>query len=221
MKGILKKISYFILFPFFKKYSNKKRKLTINGIQLNVYAGVFNPRLHYSTKFLLSWLVKQDIVGKHMLELGCGSGLLSIQAAKQKAIVTATDISEAACLCSKENILMNKVEINVYQSDLFMDIPWQQFDWILINPPYYPKNPVAENEYAWYCGEEFEYFEKLFFQMGKYMNNESKAIMVLSEDCNVDKIKSIALKNKFNWNLIVEKKIFFEVNYLFEMTLKE
>ena len=153
--------------------------------------------------------------------MGCGAGLLSIQAAKQKAIVTATDISQQACLCSKENILMNKVEINVYQSDLFMDIPWQQFDWILINPPYYPKNPVAENEYAWYCGEEFEYFEKLFFQMGKYMNTTSRAIMVLSEDCNVDRIKSIALKNKFNWNLVLEKKILFEENYLFEITVQE
>ena len=221
MKGILKKISYFILFPFFKKYSNKKRKLIINGIEVNVNAGVFNPRLHFSTKFLLSWLLKQNIVDKHVVELGCGAGLLSIQAAKQNAIVTATDISQQACLCIKENILLSKVDINVYKSDLFMDVPWQQFDLILINPPYYPKNPVAENQYAWYCGEQFEYFEKLFFQMGRYMSNDSKTIMVLSEDCNIDRIKSIALRNKFNWKLIVEKKIFFEENYLFEITLKE
>ncbi len=111
-----------------------------------------------------------------------------------------------------------KVKLEVIQSDLFTDISWQQFDLILINPPYYPKNPVAENEYAWFCGEDFDYFQKLFFQMKRFMKEESKAIMVLSEDCNVEVIESLALQNGFKWNMIEQKKIWFEKNYLFEIT---
>lgn len=220
-KKMLKRISYLLVVPISRLYLNSERKTIIENISMIIRPGVFHPSMFFSTKFLLQWLKKQSLNNVRVLELGAGSGLLSIYSAKQKAIVTATDISQQACLCIEENILLNKVNIKVYQSDLFMDIPWQQFDLILINPPYYPKNPVAENEYAWYCGEEFEYFEKLFFQIGRYMSNNSKTIMILSEDCNIDRIKSIALKNKFNWKLIVEKKIFFEENYLFEITLKE
>ena len=220
MKIILKKISFFILFPLFKIYSNKKRETTISGIHLKIYAGVFNPGLHFSTKFLLKWLQKQNIAGKHVLELGAGTGLLGIQAAKQKAVVTASDISGNACLNLNENTANNKVAIKIFQSDLFTDIPWQHFDLMLINPPYYPKNPVQENEYAWFCGQDFDYFQKLFFQMKPFMNYTSKAIMVLSEDCNIEVIKSLALQNKFKWQLMEQKKIWYEVNYLFEITLR-
>ena len=79
---------------------------------------------------------------------------------------------------------------------------------------------MQESEYAWFCGQDFDYFQKLFFQMKTFMNYTSKAIMVLSEDCNIEVIKSLALQNKFKWQLIEQKKIWYEVNYLFEITLR-
>jgi release factor glutamine methyltransferase len=218
-RKIFKKISYTLLLPISKWYASGERKTVVEGISIKVKSGVFHPALFFSTKYLLSWLKKQQLENLSVVELGAGSGLLSIYAAKQNAIVTASDISENACSNVKENAKKDNVKMEIIQSDLFTDIPWQQFDLILINPPYYPKNPVAENEYAWFCGEHFEYFEKLFFQIKRFMANESKAIMVLSEDCNIEVIESLAVKNNFKWQLIEQKKIWFEENYLFEITL--
>ena len=36
------------------------------------------------------------------------------------------------------------VNINLIESDLFKNIPKQQFDFIVINPPYYQKDPETE-----------------------------------------------------------------------------
>lgn len=210
-----------MLLPLSKWYAGSDRKTKVNGIQLIVSKGVFHPKLFFSTRFMFDWVRQNEMQQKQLLELGCGAGLLSIQAAKQGAIVTASDISETACLCCKQNAIMNSVSFKIYQSDLFTDIPLQQFDFILINPPYYPKNPTTESEYAWFCGLDFDYFQKLFFQMKRYLKADSKAIMVLSEDCNIEVIESLAVQNNFNWQMIVKKKMWIEENYLFQITVRE
>jgi release factor glutamine methyltransferase len=218
-RKVLKGISHNFFVPISKLYLNHERKVEIGSIKLVVKPGVFHPTFFFTTKFLLQWLQEQNMHNLKVLELGAGSGLLSIYAAKQGAIVTASDISENACGNVKENVGRNNVQVDVLQSDLFTDVPWAQFDLILINPPYYPKNPVAESEYAWYCGEDFDYFQKLFFQMKRFMKESSRAIMVLSEDCNIEIIKSLAVQHDFKWQMIEQKKNWFEEDYLFEIKL--
>lgn len=219
-KSLIKIISHCLFIPLANVYVAKRRTIKIKNIKLVVKPGVFHPTLYFSTKYLLAWLTKQLLKNRSLLELGAGSGLLSIYASKQNAIVTATDISENAYKNIQENAINNAVCLTTFKSDLFTNIPLQSFDLIVINPPYYPKSANKESEYAWYCGENFEYFHKLFFQMKQYMKKESNAIMVLSEDCNIEIIKSLALKNGYTWQLIEEKKIWWEMNYIFEIKLQ-
>jgi hypothetical protein len=42
------------------------------------------------------------------------------------------------------------------------------FDIIVINPPYYKKDPGSYSDYAWNCGSNGEYFKKLFTQLRGY-----------------------------------------------------
>ena len=111
---------------------------------------------------LLGFLNNQDIDKKKFLELGCGSGIISVMAAKKGSIVTASDINTKAI----ENVILNakknQVKISAIHSDLFNQLPKKAWDWIIINPPYYPANPVNEAEHAWYCGQEHQYFEAVF-----------------------------------------------------------
>ena len=51
---------------------------------------------------------------------------------------------------------------------MFDKIEKVNFDYIVINPPYFPKNPKSEKEFAWFCGSDFEYFKKLFSQLKDY-----------------------------------------------------
>ena len=217
-RKILKQVSYPLLLPISKWYAAKERTAMVDGIALTVQPGVFHPSLFFSTKFLLSWLKQQSLQNLTVLELGAGSGLLAIYAAKQKAVVTASDISTTAYDNIQMNCTKNDVSIQVILSNLFNKISNPCFDIILINPPYYPKNPISENEFAWFCGEDYDYFQALFFQLPNYLKNTSKAIMVLSEDCNIEVIQSLALQNNLSWKLIAQKKFWAEENYLFQIT---
>lgn len=216
-RKFLKKVSSTFFVPISKLYLNSERKVSVEGISLVVKPGVFHPTLFFTTKFLLSWLGKQSLHNLTVLELGAGSGLLSIYAARRDAMVMASDISGKACTNIEENAQRNNVQIEVRQSDLFTDIGPTKFDLILINPPYFPKDPVTEEEHAWYCGEDFDYFQQLFFQMKRFMKDDGRAIMVLSEECNVQVIQSLAVQNEFRWQMIQQQKNWFEEDYLFEI----
>ena len=97
------------------------------------------------------------------------------------------------------------------------ELPVTSFFIIAINPPYYPKTPRNEFEQAWYCGENFEYFEKLFLQLPKYHDVKSEVLMVLSEECDLSRIKNIAATNNYDLILKEKKRIYWEMNYIFEI----
>ncbi|HEY0652060.1 MAG TPA: methyltransferase [Chryseosolibacter sp.] len=218
MRRYIKHAFSTILVPFARWYLRKDRQFKYNGIQVLVRSGVFHPGFFYSTKFLLTYLKTHKLSGKTFLEVGSGTGLISIYAAKQGAIVTASDISATAVENTSTNATLNNVEITVLHSDLFTAINVHVYDWIVINPPYYKKMPVTESDFAWYCGEHFEYFHTLFSQLPDYCNEATQCIMVLTKGCDIESIKAIAKKNAFELELLQEKHVFFdEKDYLFRV----
>jgi release factor glutamine methyltransferase len=218
MRKHFKHLASIILIPFTQWYLRKERTFSYNNITITIRPNVFHPGLFYSTKFLLSYLQGKQLEGKRFLELGCGTGLISIVAAKQKAIVTASDISDIAIENCKSNVQRNNASVSIIESDLFTTIPSQTFDWIVINPPYYARDPKSEADYAWYCGSNFEYFENLFEQLPSFSNDETTIIMVLTKGCDLDSIFAIAKKNNYSLNLIQEKEVLFDgKDYLFEI----
>ena len=218
MKSFLKKLLFPVLKSVYNIYSSKERSYSYKGINVRVMPGVFHPGLFFSTKLLIEYLLKIDLNDKNALELGAGSGLISVYCAKLKANVTASDINPIAVENIKKNAELNSVNIKVVESDLFDRIETKEFDYIIINPPYYPKNPNNDEEFAWFCGNDFQYFKKLFNQMGNYVNNDSKIIMVLSEDCDIEMIKKIGKQSTFIFTKCYEQKIWGEMNYIFEIS---
>jgi release factor glutamine methyltransferase len=221
MRKYFKYLVSIILIPLTKWYLKKNRKFTFGDISIVVWPGVFHPGFFSSTKFLLSYIADNDLENKKVLELGCGTGLISIYAAKHNAQVTASDVSVRAIENCSVNALKNNAEVNVVVSDLFDAITPQHFDWILINPPYYAKEVGNEAEFAWHCGKDFAYFKKLFRQLSSYATEGSRIVMVLTKGCNVKAITSIALQNGHTLCLIREKKVLFDgKDYLFEIVLR-
>ncbi len=220
MRRLIKRIVNRTWKPLVVRYLKKTRSYFYKDISLTVPVGVFHPGFFFSTKLMILFLEKQKLSEKKFLEIGCGSGIISIYAAKQKAIVTTCDISPMAVGCAIENARINKVSIVVYQSDLFSEIPIQHFDIIAVNPPYYKKNPVSIAEKAWYAGENLEYFRRFFQQVKAYMNPNSILFMVLSDECDIDGIEAIANENNFQFDLSIEKRTFWEKNSIFNIRLK-
>lgn len=130
-----------ILKWFFQRYYSKPRKYRYQNIEVIVYPEVFPPHFTISTKLLIDYINSIDLKGKKVLELGCGSGIISLLAASKGALVTASDINRTALKALEKASLKNALPIHVINSNLFDKLQEKQFDYIIINPPYYPKAP--------------------------------------------------------------------------------
>ena len=215
LRHVLKRILFPVLAPAAKMYLARSRKFRFENLKAEVHPGVFHPGLFLSTKILLRFLSQLDLKGKRFLELGCGTGVVSVRAAQLGARVTASDISATALANAKVNAGKNGVEVELVNSDLFQSFPSQRFDVIMINPPYYPKNPGNEEEHAWYCGEGHEYFHRLFAELKNYLNPGGEVFLILSEDCDQARIQEIAQQNHWSFEVALTKKVWGERNDIF------
>ncbi|MFA9213065.1 MAG: methyltransferase [Candidatus Methylacidiphilales bacterium] len=217
MKLIAKKFIAIFIAPIVLYYLKNDRIYSYQGVKILVKKGVFHPAFFYSTKLLINYLNQFDLKDKKLLELGAGSGLISFTSAKKNAIVTASDISPTAIEGLTENNNQLGQPITVIESDLFDSFAKQQFDYIIINPPYYPKKAINTEQLAWNCGERFEYFEKLFLQLKAFIHTQSMVLMSLSEDCDIHKIKSIAQKNGYHFETCESKITVSERHFIFKI----
>jgi release factor glutamine methyltransferase len=217
MRGFVKYIIRSTYKPLLVKYLSKTRRYSYKGITLEVPPQVFHPGFFFSTKLLLRYIAKEYLNEKNILELGAGSGLLSIYAAKRGANVTATDINPVAIKCIEKSAEENSVEIKTFLSDVFEAIPQQSFDFILINPPYYKKKPTSHLDYAWYCGENGEYFQRVFKDLKNYIHDRSNVLMILCDGCDLQMIEKLSMENGFSLKCVHVKENMIERNYIFKI----
>lgn len=70
----------------------------------------FGTAHHETTQLMARWLMELEVVGKEVLDMGCGTGILAILANKMGAkFVTAIDNDEWACRNAGENFMNNGV----------------------------------------------------------------------------------------------------------------
>ena len=203
--------------PLLVRYLSHTRTYSYKNIRLQVPSEVFHPGFFYSTHYLLQYIDGLQLQQKTFLELGAGSGLIAMYAAKKNAYVTASDINPTAIEYLGINQAANGVNISVVHSDMFSAIPRQAFDIIAINPPYYKKDPVLPRQYAWYCGENGEYFQKLFRGIGEYTHPDSTIVMTLCDGCDITMIHSIAKENKYSLRCVVTKQNLVENHFIYKI----
>ena len=179
-KNIIKAITS----PFVDKYQAwVHQKLVVysyNEQEVNVLPGVFSPKIHTTTPAFLDYIETLDLNQKTVLELGCGSGIISVIAANKGGIVTSSDINETALNELTVHVRDESLNIIVVYSDLFENLHFH-FDYILINPPALPRAPKSIIDMANNAGEDFEYFDRLFSQLKVRTLRESVVLISLPE----------------------------------------
>jgi ribosomal protein L11 methyltransferase len=94
----------------------------------------FGTAHHETTSLMIEALLDEDLTGKAVLDMGCGTGVLAILASRMGASrVVAIDNDPWAVENATENVLKNNTRtIDVIQGDTTV-IPPEQFDVILAN----------------------------------------------------------------------------------------
>jgi HemK-related putative methylase len=154
----------------------------LDGLNLVVLPDVFNPVLLRSGAFLVSELWRLQ-PGARVLDLGSGSGACGIAAACHGCQVTAVDINPSAVRCTRINALINEVQLDIRQGDLFNPVVDERFDAVLFNPPYYRGVPRNGLDHAWRSTDVPERFAS---QLGDHLTPNGRALVVLSSDGDRD-----------------------------------
>ncbi|WEO99963.1 HemK2/MTQ2 family protein methyltransferase [Streptomyces sp. FXJ1.172] len=99
--------------------------------------GVYPPQA--DTRLLERALRRERVTGEtDVLDLGTGSGVLAVEAARRGGRVTAVDISRRAVAVTWLNALLNGETLRVRRGDLAKAVPGLRFDLVIANPPYVP-----------------------------------------------------------------------------------
>lgn len=217
MEKVLKYVAERFYRPVLVRYLAQTRIYGYKGIRLEVPPGVFHPGFFFSSKYLLRFLSRQPLSGRSFLELGAGSGLIALFAARKGAVVTATDINPAAIACLERNRELNAASLEIIDSDLYDNIPPQPFDVLAVNPPYYRKDPVNDAERAWYCGAKGEYFDGFFRGLAYYVHSRSNIWMVLCEGCDLGMIHRRAARYGWALDCVESRRNIIERDYIFRI----
>lgn len=124
----------------------------VGGLPLLVVPGVLNPNLMRTGAFFAAQLGPGLITAdSDVLDMGTGSGVCAVAAAKYARCVVAVDISPAAVRCARINALMSGLEdrIDVREGDLFTPLNGRRFDVILFNPPFIRAAARNDADRAW------------------------------------------------------------------------
>ena len=133
----------------------------IQGAHFIVLPSVFNPKVPRTGEFLASCLDSSLVsAAAEVLDMGTGSGVCAVFAARYARRVVAVDINPAAVRCATLNVLMNQLEhkIEVRHGDLFAPVATERFDLILFNPPFVQGAPRDDRDRAWRATDAVERF---------------------------------------------------------------
>jgi len=123
--------------------------------------------------------------GENFLEVGCGTGVVSISVAKRSAHGVGVDINEKAVKNSKKNAAVQGVtNVEFMVSDVFEKIEGR-FDVIICNPPY-TKHEVRDDIDRMFWDPEDEMKQKFFREVGRYLKPEGRIYFGWADFADVD-----------------------------------
>jgi release factor glutamine methyltransferase len=200
--------------------------ISFGTLRLSLAPTVYEPA---EDSFLLATYASSIVGGKKILEIGCGSGIVSLAAAHADAAnsVLGVDLNPAAVECASKNAKENGIKnAKFIRSDIFAAVPFgANFDFILFNPPYLPttreEKLALEDENLAYDGGEsgLETFYKFASQVGSHLTPNGKtAIIATSLKDGIKKSFAELEKQVGTTQILAEEKFFFEKLALIEAT---
>jgi tRNA1Val (adenine37-N6)-methyltransferase len=96
-----------------------------------------------------SSIINKKLPGSNILDIGAGTGLLSLMLAQQlnNSIIHAIEIDASAARQSGENFAASPwhKQLNVFNTSIQSFSPTQQYDFIITNPPFFQNDLASQN----------------------------------------------------------------------------
>ncbi len=187
----------------------------LSDLDIEVDEGVYSPS---DDTFLLVELI--DLKGdERVLEIGCGSGFISLHCASKGCETTSVDISKKAVentLCNAER---NDLEIDAKVSDIFSELSGS-WDVIIFNPPYLPKERDIEHDFRWDGGERGdETLLNFLSEADNYLEKEGIVYLIYSDRAPTDDIEKM-IDEKYSSVQKKSKTFAFETIYAVKLRLE-
>ena len=156
--------------------------------------------------------------GERVLEIGCGSGVVSIHSAKNGAIVTCGDLNPRAVELTKRNAESNGVLLDVRMTDVYDNISGI-FDTVIFNLPYLPVEEEGLLAKAWSGGSDgLGPLPKLLDGSDGILADDGRIVIVVSSLMDDDALNGV-LKD-WDANTLGSLPLFFEKLHVLELRRK-
>ena len=165
------------------------------GYKILVKRGVLIPR--FETEELVKWALESVKDGAKILDLGTGSGAITVALAKKAQesgikdlTLYASDITDSALLESEENFLLYDLDVTTRKANVLVGL--EKFDVIISNPPYIKtgdKDLMDDNviknepEEALYGGEDgLDFYREFVKQVREHLNPDGEFFLEFGFD---------------------------------------
>ena len=218
----LRAIIHFLSYHFVLKRRNIQVTRAA-GFRLTVRPTVFHPRYFISSERFAEFIDGLDLRGKHVLDVGTGTGILALAAARAGAeYVVAADINPNAALNAADNARANGFPaFSAVCSNLLSALaPRPLFDVILSSPPKHAGEPRDLADRGWHAGPAYRDVAALFEQARERLKPGGRIFVMVSSDTDLGLFGRLIDEAGLNARVALEHSIFIESFIIYELTAR-
>jgi len=213
---VLHAVGYYVVL---RRRGTRLRRIA--GFRLTIRPTVYDPRYGLAPPFFAKFIDGLDLSGRVIADLGTGSGILALAAARAGAArVVAIDINTAAAATAAENARQNGFEHRVVTvaSNLFSAVaPGPHFDVILVNPPFCAGEAWDVADRAWRAGPDYRDIATLFEQARARLAPAGIVYFIISSKSDLGLLGTLIRRAGFSAQLVSRRFILLETFLIFQL----
>lgn len=173
-------------------------KINDTDLQFLADNGVFSKNgLDFGTRSLLETIDLKNLHG-NVLDFGCGYGPIGIYLAKKLNIcIDMIDVNKRAIELAKKNAILNNVNVNVFESNIYSNVS-KKYDYIITNPPIR-------------VGKKILY--EILFEAKNYLNQNGQLWLVVNKNQGAKSIVT-DLSKEYKTDIIDKNKGFYIIRVI-------
>lgn len=169
--------------------------------------------------YLLADASDEHASGK-VLEMGCGSGFIAVELAKEGLEVDACDINPDAVAATMMLAEKEEVRVHAFCSDLFESVV-EEYDTIVFNAPYLPADEREPQDVrlATTGGTKgYELIQRFLFDAPPHLAKGGSILLLFSSLTDKDQAEHFIKELGYVFELVREERQFFESLFVYKIS---